>query len=443
MFRPAASALAPPTPGARSLIPIAAPSWSTRRPCSTRAASAIPNTRKSARRGRRCCAAERRTDPRSVPSAGSSDRSRRMDSALKSTSSCRSGSSPSSLPRPDMDITRSSHDTRKHYDATRALQGRLVTDDDLNVADVITKEDRRLERVDVIGPAGSPDDGFLIANPVTDGKGHIDFDITPGTFYLGGLRLVLAATEKFSAQGDWLQQRDADRASSGKTKDIFDLVYVEAWQQPVTAVEDGELREEALGGPDTSARLRTMRRVRVLTDVGTPDCDAAMQKLLQQMQIGALDPDRGRTSNARLKVGFTAGQTQDDLCSPSAQPGFLGAENQALRVELMDGAHLLWAYDNGAPLYRVNVNKVDQSNNQTELALLTVPADTDHWPVQGQTVELLAWSAKLANGEPIAEIRGPLALADKSPVTVLAKVATSCYSAPGVLRLATALPNGF
>ena len=27
-----------------------------------------------------------------------------------------------------MDITRSSHDTRKHYDATRALQGRLVTE---------------------------------------------------------------------------------------------------------------------------------------------------------------------------------------------------------------------------------------------------------------------------------------------------------------------------
>src|SRR2546426_246809 len=144
-----------------------------------------------------------------------------------------------------MDISRSSHDARKHFDATRALQGRLLTDDDLNVADIIAKEDRRLERVDVIGPAGSPDDGFKI------------------------------------------------------------------------------------GGPDTCARLRTMRRVRLLSNVNTGDCAPAMQLLAKTILSGALGPDFGLKTDAHLHVGLTAGQQKEDLCSPAATAGFLGAENQA------------------------------------------------------------------------------------------------------------------
>ncbi len=51
-------------------------------------------------------------------------------------------------------------------------------------------------------------------------------------------------------------------------------MYLEVWQQPVTSVEDDELREVALGGPDTSVRLRTMRRVRVLPNIGSESCSA-------------------------------------------------------------------------------------------------------------------------------------------------------------------------
>ena len=345
-----------------------------------------------------------------------------------------------------MDISRSSHDARKHFDATRALQGRLLTDDDLNVADIIAKEDRRLERVDVIGPAGSPDDGFKIDGPTTDGQGHVDLAIKPGSFYVGGLRLVMeddgtGKGEHFSAQRDWLQQSATDRKSLN-TANGFDLVYIEAWQQPVTAVEDGELREEALGGPDTCARLRTMRRVRLLSNVNTGDCAPAMQLLAKTILSGALGPDFGLKTDAHLHVGFTAGQQKEDLCSPAATAGFLGAENQAIRLELVDGTHLLWGYDNGAPLYRVTV-AVDQLKNQTTVTMLTALADADHWPLKGQTVEILAWSTRLANGEKIAEIRGPVPPGDGTPVSFITTVDTSYDPSTKTLVLKSALPASF
>jgi hypothetical protein len=42
-----------------------------------------------------------------------------------------------------------------------------------------------------------------------------------------------------------------------------DLVYLDVWREPVTYIEDPDLREIALGGPDTTTRMRVRQRVRV------------------------------------------------------------------------------------------------------------------------------------------------------------------------------------
>ncbi len=101
----------------------------------------------------------------------------------------------------------------------QAQQGRLLTDDDFNEADAITKEDIRRTRVDVIGTSGSPDDGFKIANPRVDGQ-PIDFDLLPGTIYVGGLRYQPRSTEAFTLQKDWLQQAAADGPALGNARRI-------------------------------------------------------------------------------------------------------------------------------------------------------------------------------------------------------------------------------
>src|SRR5207244_3630223 len=102
-----------------------------------------------------------------------------------------------------------------------------------------------------------------------------------------------------------------------------------------------------------------------------------------------------------------AGQ-QQDLCSPPVVGGYLGTENQAIRVQLIDQTHFTWGFDNAGPLYRVTLGPDDQ-NRPRQVTLLTSPKDQAHWPTSGQVVEILPWSAVLANGEKVAEVSGFLA----------------------------------
>ena len=302
------------------------------------------------------------------------------------------------------DRSRSAFNVRhpKHWSSVQAQQGRLLSDDDWNEADAIDKEDVRRTRVAVIGPSGSPDDGFKVLSAVVTGSA-IDFALASGTLFVGGLRATLEDQEQFSLQKDWLRQTVDDRPALGAT-DRIDLVYLEAWQQPVTAVEDDELREVALGGPDTSVRLRTMRRVRVRANVGTEDCGTAWGVLTTD--LGGLTPENERLNDATLTIGYIQDTSAaPDLCSPSTQTGFLGAENQAIRVEIGTAATtFLWGYDNASPLYRVQVT-TDTSGAQV-IHFLTIPKDEAHWPVAQQIVELLPWSAVLPNGEKVAEPAG-------------------------------------
>nr|HEX4314518.1 DUF6519 domain-containing protein [Kofleriaceae bacterium] len=316
-----------------------------------------------------------------------------------------------------MDISRDAYDRRKHWDGLRVHQGSVATDDDFNESDVITKEDRRRERVDVIGPAGSPDAGFQIASPVVT-NGTLDFTLTPGSMYVGGLRCEVDGTETYQTQVDWLQQPRDDISSlvetlpappTGGTR--TDLAYLEVWQQPVSAVEDGELFEVALGGPDTSSRMRTMRRVRVLEGVSGQPVTCASAWTALTTALGTLDRGNELVSDANLVVTPVAG-APGDLCTPSTVTGYLGAENQAIRVQLVDATTLTWGFDNASPVYRVQLSAfgTDASGNTTAtVGMLTLPRDEVHWPVSGQVVEVLGWSAVLADNEKVAEAVGVLA----------------------------------
>jgi hypothetical protein len=303
------------------------------------------------------------------------------------------------------DISRWSSDPRKRYKGARMQQGRVVTDDDFNEAARIEADDERRTRVDIIGPAGSPDDGFRIDAPGSPKPGEIDFVLHAGAMYVGGLRVEAFGDEHYATQLDWLDQDPAERVTPGATRK--DLAYLEVWQQPVEAVEDGELFEPALGSGDTSTRVRTMRRVRLAPGLGDGGCAVAFKQLVDQWQtthLGTWHADTAeRTVNATLKVDFVPGPT-GDLCSPSVASGYLGAENQAIRVQIAaDRSHFTWGFDNGAPLYRVT------AIDSVTLKLVTQPKDQAHWPITGQIVEVLAWSAVLPNGEKLATTTGLIA----------------------------------
>src|SRR6187551_1013550 len=137
---------------------------------------------------------------------------------------------------PIIDLSRAAFAPEKRYASVGFQMGRVASDDDLNEAERIESEDERQERLDVIGPAGSPDDGFRVGNGRLGPGGQLDFDIAAGTFYLGGLRLWNPALTAYAAQPDWLQQPPSARAAPVNGR--VDLAFLESWQQPVTAIED-------------------------------------------------------------------------------------------------------------------------------------------------------------------------------------------------------------
>jgi hypothetical protein len=306
------------------------------------------------------------------------------------------------------DISRNAFRPEQRYTGLVFQQGRIPLDSDLNDGGAI--EEALIGQVvsDVICTRGSPDAGFTIGQPVI-ANGAIDFPIAAGSFYLGGV-CVQTDAATFAGQPDWLTQLPADLAwtpqPAGQTR--TDLVWLSGWEQVVTATEDSELFERALGGPDTAARKRVMWRVNILEGVGA-DCATAFGDLVtQQFPGGTLDPDGAEiVSGGALTVGFTQLEPTDDLCRPAAQAGFLGARNEAFRVQVTTPGRYVWGRDNAAPLYRVQITK-DDNNQNRRLTFLTLPRDEFGWPLSGMTVELLHWGALLANHEKAAEANGLL-----------------------------------
>jgi hypothetical protein len=352
------------------------------------------------------------------------------------------------------DISRYLFQPSKHYSGVRMQQGRVTLDSDWNEGARLEAEEARQTRLDLIGPMGTADEGFFIDNvtgSVDASPSPYDFEIFNGTFTLGGLRLVVESDQGYQTylqQNDWVHVGEddyydprlprfedsnsppqpptppslADLANGPR----YDLVFLRAWEQPVTAVEDGELIEAALGGPDTSVRMRRMWRVGVmpgLEDFGG-DCAGAFLALIE----AAIDPtiygapesesnidhsfDLGTCelrSAARLKVSLDGPGTTPP-CEPSVPGGFLGAENETFRVQLVTPDSFVWGRDNASPLYRVT----PAAGERTKIFFQTQPRDQASQPLEGQAVEILPQSARLPNGEFVAEAQGHLATVTSS-----------------------------
>jgi Family of unknown function (DUF6519) len=321
------------------------------------------------------------------------------------------------------DRSRRTDDLRDGYKEVVAQQGRVILDRDFNALQGLTDERIAADALDIVGPCGTPDDGFAISLPQLSPPGpplwsspggfgpagpqDFDFLISPGTMYVGGQRAVLlgqqagrAITYSYYDQPDWIDPPDPVTFESPPGGN--ELVYLDLTEQEVSAAEDPDLLEVALGGPDTTARIKLMRRVRRLA-VSSFDCAEAWQEaathwLDRGLQI---DPRTRRLEPAvRLQVGFTQDITATDPCDPVATGGYLGADNQLIRVQIGnsgslgvggESAQLLWGYDNASFIYRVT----SISPDGTMLTLASNPPDAFHIPQTGQLVEILLTEAVL------------------------------------------------
>lgn len=303
------------------------------------------------------------------------------------------------------DRERISSDANQQYRSVVFQQGRVTLASDANEAWDIADEALRADVDDIVGPVGTPDDGYAISYP---GKlGPADFTIGKGTMYLGGERLELVQDITFLGQkdGEWLDF-PANVATSGSE---------EAWllvrEQELGAVEDPNLLEVALGGPDTTQRTRFIQRV-MRSAVKSPECPSAWNEVLAAWQTRGYGFDRKRMRFlpfARLEVGFADAQPQPDPCEPASEGGYLGADNQCIRVMVTaydpeaGSAKIVWGFDNAYHMFKVVV----QSDKVT-LKLAAPPVDAFHWPRAGQAVEVLRSAVRLADGNTMAQALGQI-----------------------------------
>ncbi|HET7882636.1 MAG TPA: DUF6519 domain-containing protein [Acetobacteraceae bacterium] len=295
------------------------------------------------------------------------------------------------------DIARITYDPTRQYRSVVTQQGRVTLEADNNEAAIIASEALRSETIDVVGPAGTPDDGYKPGS----GSGAGGVSVGAGTYYLGGWRLRLDNAVDLAKQPDWL---DAPTAAVSGNSAVVLLVT----EQSICAVEDLTLREVALGGPDSAARTRLMQQfLRLGMDGNT--CAAGADRIQTALTADGLTLDAKSlqlVTAARLKAGVVPGPTSTDPCQPTAAGGYLGADNQLVRVTVIaydseaQTGTLLWSWNNASLLYRAT------PNNALTLTLSTTPVDEEHAPQAGQAVEILRCRTDLGDNSFIAAPQG-------------------------------------
>ncbi|MCX6047072.1 MAG: DUF6519 domain-containing protein [Chloroflexi bacterium] len=234
------------------------------------------------------------------------------------------------------DFTRSTFKPAKHYSSVRMQQGRVQLDADWNEQIDLTAHRVETETGDVIGICGAPlhAAGFALSNGAPPLIGA-------GRYYVDGILCENEQPLPLDQQPDlpgFTLPTDAGRY----------IAYLDLWQRHITTLEDGSIREVALGGPDTTTRVKTLWQVKLLGPLPAPlscqDEPAAWQNLLL--------PKTGQMS-ARAQ----AAPPDPNACLVPPGAGFQRLENQLYRVEVHTAGNLgvatfKWSRDNGSIVTR-------------------------------------------------------------------------------------------
>ncbi len=286
------------------------------------------------------------------------------------------------------DFSRRTYDPRKHYSGVLDQQGRVRLDADLNELVDIVGHRVETEAIDVIGGCGAPvhDAGFAIT---TDGT---TLTIGKGRCYVDGIMCENETDLAYGSQPDLPSPPDLMTALGGGSG----ILYLDVWQRHITALDDARLREVALGGPDSTTRIKTVWQVRVLpvansggsTGGAVPECSGSYP------EWDALVAEPTGTLNARTRPA----DATDDPCLLPPGAGYQRLENQLYRVEIhapgpVGTATFKWSRDNGSV-----VTPIEQVSGQTVTVHDTGPDEVLGF-ANGNWVELLDDTADL-NGVP-------------------------------------------
>src|ERR1700742_3703269 len=216
------------------------------------------------------------------------------------------------------DFSRWSFQAKQHYRGVLKQQGRVDLDSDWNEQGEIVSNRIETEAADVIGAAGAPQNnaGFMV-KASSDGSNLI---ISAGRAYVDG---ILCRNEQ-----DGLlitAQPDLPGFQLPTAAGIY-VAFLEVWERHITFLDDREILEVALGGPDTCTRAKTISQVKLV------QAGAVNSNITCATDVQAYDTLIAR-STGTLKAQAQPTATTDP-CMVPATAGFRSLENQLYRVEI-------------------------------------------------------------------------------------------------------------
>lgn len=235
------------------------------------------------------------------------------------------------------DFTRDTFDAAKRFSRVLMQQGRVQLDADWNEQTSIVLHYLRSLAADLIGPHGGPDDGagFHI-DSVTSEDGKLTFHVSAGRYYVDGILC--------EAEPDGTFVVDATNLKDGSLY----FAFLDVWERHVTAIEEPDVAEVALGGPDTATRAQVTHRITLpdltdrqdelqgkvkalndaTTDAAKTKAETALHDFASEIQSTRMPLSTGMLC-ARAKVARAT-----EACSISPESQYRGAENQLYRVEI-------------------------------------------------------------------------------------------------------------
>jgi hypothetical protein len=165
------------------------------------------------------------------------------------------------------DFSRFTFNPLNNYIAVLKQQGRADLDSDWNEQAAIWSEQHRLLTVTILGefaiPLSSNDinsdnsRAFLISDFSSAPGGVLDFKIGRGMAFVGGHLVLLPGDTTYRNQPDYPEPGNLPEAENL-------LVFIEAWERTISFIDNEQIREPALGGPDTGLRQKIVGQIKAV-----------------------------------------------------------------------------------------------------------------------------------------------------------------------------------
>jgi len=305
------------------------------------------------------------------------------------------------------DFSRQTFDSKKHYRGVMMQQGRVQLDSDMNEQQSIGQYYDESQAADSIGKNGVPraysnGNGFKIG--IADGGS--DLSISKGHAYVDGI-----LCENDEENVTFKKQPDLPGASLPSESGIC-LVYLDVWHRCINALDDPDIREKALGGPDTTTRSKTVWQVKCqrVAEKGT--------KIECSSFDAAWKPYPAPTGKLVAKAETSPQDTGP--CQMPKSSGYRSLENQLYRIEIHKGgpsdqATFKWSSENGSVEASIKSisGKIIVLDNLSRDSVLGF--DTSHW------VEIVTDKTELAtdpSGQPSSLARPTFIHPSKPEITV-------------------------